>query len=61
MDELASRYNIGRTEMPRRFGAGTMERARLEPEETTAARLKQQYVIIAPQAETLLRQETAHY
>ena len=61
IDELANKNNISRTELLRRFGAGAMERERLEMEAMTAARLKQQYALIAPQAETFLRQETAHY
>ncbi|HLK55600.1 MAG TPA: extracellular solute-binding protein [Chthonomonadaceae bacterium] len=61
MDELASRNHITRTELVRRFGAGTMERERLALEDTIAAHLKQEYAAIAPQAVALLRSETARY
>lgn len=61
MDELASHNGISRTELVRRFGAGTMERERLALEAEIAARLKREYAAIVPKANALLHEETAHY
>jgi ABC-type sugar transport system permease subunit/ABC-type glycerol-3-phosphate transport system substrate-binding protein len=61
LDALANQNNISRTELIRRFGAGTMEKERLGLENEIAAKLKTDYAEITPQAEALLRDGTAHY
>jgi multiple sugar transport system permease protein len=61
LDALAGQNNISRTELIRRFGAGTMEPDRLALEAAVAAKLKADYAAITPPAESLLRDGTAHY
>lgn len=61
MDDLARKRDVSRAELVRRFGAGAMEPERKALEAEVAAKLKQEYAVALPQAEELLRQETAHY
>jgi len=61
LDALASKNDISRTELIKRFGAGTMETDRLALEQAVAAKLKADYVAITPEAEKDLREGTAHY
>jgi ABC-type sugar transport system permease subunit len=61
LDDLASRNNIRRTELIRRFGAGEIEHERLALDAEIAAELKRKYAAITPAAEGFLRGETARY
>lgn len=61
LDALARRKGLSRSQLIRRFGAGTLEPERRALEAEIAARLKQEYAVAQPQAQAILRQKTAHY
>jgi ABC-type sugar transport system permease subunit/ABC-type glycerol-3-phosphate transport system substrate-binding protein len=61
MAEIAARHNLSRTELIRRFAAGTMEQERQELDTTIAVELRREYAAITPAALGFLRKETARY
>ncbi|MHB8635839.1 MAG: extracellular solute-binding protein [Fimbriimonadaceae bacterium] len=61
MDGIERKYGITRAELVRRFGAGDLATEKSALIASTAAELKAKYAAIAPQAEALLVDETAHY
>ncbi|HEY0865956.1 MAG TPA: extracellular solute-binding protein [Fimbriimonas sp.] len=61
LDALGRKHGLTRSELFRRIGDGRLAYEREALERDVAARLRQEYGKIAPQAQTILERETARY